>query len=106
MVGDLMFLNNEESDWIPGEHLGLSWLDEITQLLTIPTDSVGIRYGQCWYTDSESVLLPEGTLVEILGKTLKVNTMSENGNKSWTTGLEISIDILTASHCQEERDQL
>ena len=49
--GDLTVLNNEEMDWIPCEYLGLPWLDEITQLLTIPTDSVGIKYGQCWYTD-------------------------------------------------------
>ena len=68
VVGDLTVMNNEETDWIPGEYLGLPWLEEITQLLTIPTDSVGIRYGQCWYTDSESGMLPKGTLIEILGK--------------------------------------
>ena len=38
VVGDLTVWNNEEMEWVPGEYLGLPWLDEITQLLTIPAD--------------------------------------------------------------------
>ena len=46
VVGDLMCVVDGERGWIDGVDLGLPWLNEFTDKLSIPTDAVASRNGQ------------------------------------------------------------
>ena len=67
VVGDLMCVVDGERGWIDGVDLGLPWLNEFTDKLSIPTDAVASRNGQCWLANSETGVIPQGTIIEILG---------------------------------------
>ena len=57
-----------EFRWLDGKELGIPWLNDITADIDLPEDAVASRNGQCWVANSESGLIPQGTIIEILGK--------------------------------------
>ena len=68
VVGDLVCVEEGEFRWLKGAQLGIPWLDEITADLDIPEDAVASRNGQCWVVNSESGVIPQGSIIEFLGK--------------------------------------
>ena len=68
VVGDLVCVENGEFRWLDGADLSIPWLNDITCEIDLPEDAVASRLGQCWVVTSESGVIPQGAIIEFLGK--------------------------------------